>query len=275
MRSITLRLRDENDIPVDASSLRLDELADKSPDQMARLVIRVSSANVELGEVFQIDCRDTDADQPSLVLQGGCRSIHRLGHQHRVGRIVVEADIGDYCGACMSGGTITIAGNAGDYLGAPTGSRGVGMNGGQIAVAGNVGDFAGSRMRRGEIWIAGNAGTGLASWQVAGTIGVGGVTGDHIGYGMRRGTLILATPTSLPRVRFTPPIELDTPFHALIENRSRLPSIWPPAKHDAGARRWWTSRGDRCIGGIGEVWHRAQEEFQVLDTYCSRDQSSS
>ncbi len=256
MRSITLRLRDEDGKPIDASTLRLDELADKSPDQIARQPIRVSSVSVELGEIFQIDCRDTDADHPSLILQGNCRSVHRIGHQHRVGRIIVEADIGDYCCACMSGGTITIAGNAGHYLGAPTGSRGVGMNGGRIVIAGSVGDFAGNRMRRGEIWIAGDAGAGLASWQVAGTIGVGGAAGEHVGYAMRRGTLILATPTSLPHIRFTSPVELDTPFRALLWNRPEMQSIWPPANRDADTRRWFTSRGDRSIGGIGEVWHR-------------------
>lgn len=254
MRSITLRLRVEDGNSIDASTLRLEELAKKPTGQIARQLIHVSSDSVELGGIFQIDSRETSDDEPALILQGNCQFVHSLGHQHRVGRIIVESDIGDHCGACMSGGTITVAGNAGRYLGAPTGSRGIGMNGGRIAVSGSAGEFAGHRMRRGEIWIAGDAGVGLASWQVAGTIGVGGAVGEQVGYGMRRGTLILATPTSLPSIRFTSPVELATPFRALLLNRPDLQSIWPPARSAGENGTGFVSRGDRSIGGIGEVW---------------------
>lgn len=254
MRSITLRLRVEDDCSIDASTLRLEELAARSSDQIARQYIHVSSARAEMGEIFKIDCRETSVADPEMILQGDGRNIHWLGHQHRVGRIIVESDIGDYCGACMSGGTITIAGSAGRYLGSATGARGIGMNGGRIVVAGRAGLFAGQRMRRGEIWIAGDAGAGLASWQVAGTIGVGGTVGEHVGYGMRRGTLILATPTPLPSVRFTPPVQLDTPFRELLLNRHELQAIWPPAQLVSDNRKFHVSRGDRSIGGIGEIW---------------------
>lgn len=254
MKSITLRLRVEAGSSIDASTLRLEELAEKSSDQIARQLIHVSSSNVEMGEIFKIDCRETSAADSALILQGDARCVHSLGHQHRIGRIIVEADIGDYCGACMSGGTITIAGSAGRYLGSATESRGIGMNGGRIAVAGSVGEFAGHRMRRGEIWIAGDAGAGLASWQVAGTIGVGGNVGEHVGYGMRRGTLILTTATSLPSVRFTSPVELATPFRAVLLNRPELQSIWPPARIACASGTGHVSRGDRSMGGIGEVW---------------------
>ncbi len=255
MKAITLRLRDRHAGAIDASSVRLDELAVKSDREIARQSISVSSVTVELGAIFQVNTRETNAEQPTLTLQGDCRSVHRLGHQHRAGRIVIEADIGDYCGSCMSGGTITVRGSAGHMLGAPTGSRGVGMNGGRIVVAGSVGGFAGHRMRRGEIWIAENAGDSLASWQVAGTIGVGGAVGVHVGYGMRRGTLILGTAVALSRTRFSAPVELETPFRSLLLDRPEMQSIWPPATRGGECREWLASRGDRSIGGIGEIWY--------------------
>ncbi|TWU15120.1 formylmethanofuran dehydrogenase subunit C [Allorhodopirellula heiligendammensis] len=255
MKSITLRRRADNVRSIDASSVRLDRLMEMSADQIARQSVPALSVEVELGDLFEIDCRETDTGQPILIFQGDCGGVHRVGQQHRVGQIIVEGNVGDYCGACMSGGTIDVAGNAGAYVGAPTGSRGVGMNGGRIMVSGSVGDFAGNRMRRGEIWVAGDAGSGLASWQVAGTIGVGGVIGDHVGYGMRRGTLVLATPTRLPAARFTSPVELQTPFYALLLKRPEMATSWPPAECQSDSLKWYTSRGDRSIGGIGEVWY--------------------
>ncbi|TWT64586.1 formylmethanofuran dehydrogenase subunit C [Allorhodopirellula solitaria] len=255
MKAISLRLRTGTTESIDISSLRLEDLVERTPDQISHLVIRVDSLSVQLGEIFELESQTTGDSHPTLVLKGDCRRVHHLGHQHRVGRIMVEADIGDHCGACMSGGSIRIAGNAGRYLAAPTGSRKGGMDGGQIVVGGSAGDFAGSRMRRGEIWIAGDAGAKVAAWQVAGTIGVGGVVGNHVGYGMRRGTLILAAATRLPEFRFTTPIELATPFLALRLHNSALRSIWPPARPETGLTQWFTSRGDRSIGGIGEVWH--------------------
>ncbi len=257
MKTITLSLHADCENAVDLASLRLDELIKITSDQIARQRIHVSSTTKQIGDVFHVECESNDAPEPRLVLRGDCQSVQGLGHQHRVGTIVVEGDIGDYCGACMSGGTIRVQGSAGNYLAAPSGSRGVGMNGGRIIVEQNVGEHAGQRMRRGEIWITGDVGAGLASWQVAGTIGVGGqVSEKHVGYGMRRGTLLLATPIELPTIQFSPPVALDTPFCALLLRRTETQQDWPPAKAHCFSSDWLVSRGDLSIGGMGEVWQR-------------------
>jgi formylmethanofuran dehydrogenase subunit C len=257
VKTITLSLRADCEKTIDLASLRLDELIKNTADQIARQHIHVSSTNEQLGDVFHVECQADDHPEPRLVLRGDCRSVHGLGHQHRIGTIIVEGNIGDHCGACMSGGTIRVQGSAGNHLAAPTGSRGIGMNGGQIIVEQNVGEHAGQRMRRGEIWITGDAGAGLASWQVAGTIGVGGqVSEKHVGYGMRRGTLLLATPIKLPTIRFSTSVVLDTSFCALLLRRTETQQAWPPAKTQQQSSQWLVSRGDLSIGGIGEVWQR-------------------
>jgi len=261
MKTITLTLREHGWGSVDASRLRLDRIgSDESTQQSGELIshwmLASTAGDVELGEIFEVDLRSNDDDQPTLVMRGDCRRLNSLGHQHRFGRILVEGDIGDHCGSCMSGGSIRVTGNAGHHLGGASGTRGVGMNGGLLTVGGNAGDFAGHRMRRGEIRVAGNVGDALASWQVAGTIGVGGTVGRNVAYGMRRGTLVLATPVQLPVIRFTKPVALETPFQALLMNRTGVRKDLSMSESVNEDGVWNISRGDRSIGGIGEVWCR-------------------
>lgn len=241
MKEITLTLKQPLTDPVDFSQVRLDQWVPNSEDELRRIDLPTQSADLPLGEFWSVTIKSlTDSQKPRLVLQGDHGLVNGLGHQHQCGDIKVEGDIGSNCGSCMTDGSIEIDGNAAEGLGAPIGSRGVGMNGGVLRVKGNSGDRAGHRMRRGEIWIEGNAGDGLASWQVAGSIRVGGTTGKNIAFGMRRGTLILDRFAVLPESRFSKPVELSTPFSVLVCLD--------------GDRRWMVSRGDRSIDGIGEVW---------------------
>ncbi|MCM2373248.1 formylmethanofuran dehydrogenase subunit C [Aporhodopirellula aestuarii] len=255
MKTILLSIKDSDAATVDASTLRLDELAKKTIDEIARQTIRSADGDLELGDVFRVERSSNDSAEPSLIVRGDCRAVHKLGHQHRLGHIRVEGNIGDCCGSCMTGGTITVNGNAADYLAAPTGTRNVGMNGGLLVVTGNVGDHAGHRMRRGEIRINGNAGNSIAAWQIAGTILVSGTVGEHPAYGMRRGTLVLRTPVQLPANRFSVPLPLDSPFQHLMLNRPGLRPNLASLSPTNARLTWWVSRGDRAINGIGEVWH--------------------
>ncbi|MBB3209726.1 formylmethanofuran dehydrogenase subunit C [Rhodopirellula rubra] len=259
MKEITLTVRSLQIEPVDVSDLKLDQLIENSANEIAKLSVRSAIYDFELGDLFDVDCRSIDHETPSLILRGDCKSIQRLGHQHCFGIIRVEGDIGDNCGTCMTGGKIMINGNAGDQLGGPSGARNIGMNGGIIAVSGSAGRFAGHRMRRGEIRIAGEAGDSLAAWQVAGTIFVGGTVGNHLAYGMRRGTVILGTPAQLPPSRFSLPVTLESPFEQILLGRAELKHDVPlldrkKREHDLGENPWCVSRGDRTIGGIGEIW---------------------
>ncbi|MFG0254209.1 MAG: formylmethanofuran dehydrogenase subunit C [Rhodopirellula sp. JB053] len=257
MKMITLTRNHTCEEPIDVSSLRLDHLLPLSETEIAKLRLP-SCRNVELGELFQVESRSSKNAVPRLNLRGDCHRVHHLGHQHREGAIHIEGDVGDFCGDCMTGGTITVEGNAGDHLGGPTGTRSIGMNGGLLTVHGSVGDFAGHRMRRGEIRIAGNAGDSLGAWQVAGTIVVGGTVGRHLAYAMRRGTVVLSTPVQLAVNRFTAAIEIETPFQQLLFQRGDLANSLPDSKLADSTNPWLVSRGDRAVNGIGEVWQRGQ-----------------
>ena len=100
----------------------------------------------------------------------------------------------------MSGGTLHVHGNVGDFLASAIAGDKKGMRGGLVIVTGNAGDRVGDQMRRGIVLIEGNAGAYCASRMLAGTIGVMGTVGDYVGYGMRRGTLLLF---GMPRLHST------------------------------------------------------------------------
>jgi formylmethanofuran dehydrogenase subunit C len=99
----------------------------------------------------------------------------------------------------MRGGRLTVTGDSGDFAaGALTGDM-EGMSGGTLTIHGNAGARLADRMRRGLVLVGGNAGEFAVSRLVAGTVGVAGQLGPHYAYGMRRGTLLLARrPTHLP-----------------------------------------------------------------------------
>lgn len=246
MKKITLRAKQSEIPPLDFIGVKLEDWLTRSADQINRCRLPSSGHNgdgleIAIGDVWSVSIEFLGEDaSPVLRLQGDCSRIDSLGHQHRRGRIIVEGNIGRYCGACMTGGLIEVHGNAGDAVGSTVGTRGAGMNGGTLRIQGDAGELAGHRMRRGELTIQGNVGNGLGSWQVAGTIRVGGEVGGNVAYGMRRGTLILEQSIELPTARFTEPIELTTPFATLAGIDQHRP--------------WSVSRGDRSIGGIGEVW---------------------
>lgn len=223
--------------------VKLEDWLNLSSDEISAWRLPSQGQEIEIGEVWSVEIESLGEDQmPSLVMEGDCDRVNGLGHQHRRGQIIVDGNIGHHCGACMMGGLIQVDGNAGDHLGATVGTRGVGMNGGILRVSGSAGNLTGHRMRRGELNVAGNVGEGVASWQVAGTIRIGGEVGKNVAYGMRRGTLILERSTPLPSARFTESVELNTPFAQLIDGI------------ETGDQAWNVCRGDRSIGGIGEVW---------------------
>ncbi|MCC9641701.1 formylmethanofuran dehydrogenase subunit C [Rhodopirellula sp. JC740] len=248
MSQIRLRLRSELSAKVDAASIRLDEWASKSAKEIERVSLPSSTGSVTVGDCFSVSVQ-SGSEMPRLVLEGCLKSVTGIGFQHKVGEIVCESNVGDYAGSCLLGGRMIVRGDAGDHLGGPMGSRGVGMNGGQLIVEGSAGDDAGHRMRRGEIWIGGDVGDRLAGWMVAGTIGVKGDAGEQIAYGMRRGTLIFGSRVALDERLFSKPIPLRSAYLGLLERGAATNWL-----HADLLDRLEVCRGDRNIDGRGEVW---------------------
>jgi formylmethanofuran dehydrogenase subunit C len=148
----------------------------------------------------------------------------------------------NYIGFKMTRGSITIQGDAGDFLGAS-------LQKGTIICQGNAGDRVGDQMRRGMILVDGNAGDYVASRMIAGTIGVYGKVGSYIGFNMKRGTLLL---TQKPSLHAT--IQ-DCGTHTLPFLALLYASFKPLASafNQVKSQRVQRFGGDLACGGVGEI----------------------
>lgn len=211
MSALTLKCKVEPSSAVDVSSLKPSALAGKSRREIARLPLPGWNQTFEVGELFSL--RGDDLNR--VVIDGANGRFIRAGAGLDGGELTIAGEAGDYVGEAMRGGSITVRGNAGAFLGAGmaagqievSGNTGGfagsgragelhGMRGGTIVIRGNAGDRAGDRMRRGSLLIEGDAGDYCASRMLAGTIVVLGHVGTLPGYLMRRGTLLLDRPGS-------------------------------------------------------------------------------
>ncbi|SAL76047.1 Formyltransferase/hydrolase complex Fhc subunit C [Caballeronia peredens] len=218
MKAITLRVKNTPGCRVDGSNLLPAALAASAPDALPRIVLQGAGETCTLGDLFDIDIEQADADKPSLTIEGDAHWFDRLGANMSEGSLTVHGDAGDYAGmkmsggelhitgdaglfaACeMQGGRLSIHGNAGDFAAGALPGDMEGMSGGTLAIRGNAGARLADRMRRGTVLVGGDAGDFAASRLIAGTVCIGGKVGAHLGYGMRRGTVLLTNaPSSVP-----------------------------------------------------------------------------
>ncbi|GAA5507108.1 hypothetical protein [Novipirellula caenicola] len=262
MNSWLLELQRQPEHDIDASAISLLALAQISDaDQVKRLHLQCGDDVCAVGELFSVSKMPAENE---LQLVGDLSRFHRLGMQHRSGRMTIQGNVGNYAGTMMSGGEIWIAGDAGDFLGAPVAGFRSGMSGGRIVVGGSAGNHVGHRMRRGEIFIEAAVKDFLGSHQIAGTIVVAATIGKSAGYAMRRGTLIVNQPPVLSRTRFSDPIEAFSVIGPLLERQTKAwtSAAAPPqfaCKNVIGllnriAEDGFVSiRGDFAVGGQGEI----------------------
>jgi formylmethanofuran dehydrogenase subunit C len=188
------------------SPLVCQKLANLELTEIAAITLQNGKRKIRVDELFDI----TGSDAQNLVIKNSFGKLDFIGKELDGGSITVEGDAGAYLGLGMKSGEIEVSGdvglyaacemkkgkliingNAGDFLGAALPGNKMGMKDGIILVKGNVGERAGDHMRRGNILIEGNVGDYCGSRMTAGTIAVMGQTGRYLGFAMRRGTLLL------------------------------------------------------------------------------------
>jgi formylmethanofuran dehydrogenase subunit C len=126
------------------------------------------------------------------------------------------------------------------------------MSGGAITVGGNAGDRVGQRMRRGTIVIHGNTGDYCGAHMVAGSIIVLGTTGDGLGSGMKRGSILLANPPPRILPTFNPSGHLKLGLLPLFFRHLADTGVAPGLqdRFSSAAQRY---AGDRSRDGKGEI----------------------
>ncbi len=263
---VTLRLRQQPGLRLDLRGITPAALAGLAPAAIERRPIAQGRLLLPLAEFFDVSA--TDANDV-LRLEGDLSRCDRIGWQSAGGTIVVAGHAGDHAGAgmaggallvegsagallaCeMSGGSITIDGSAGDFAASAQPGSMDGMRGGSLLVRGDVGARFGDRMRRGTAVVFGNAGDFFASRMVAGSIALAGSAGAHVGYGMRRGSLVFAGPAPAVPATFVPALADAAVFWQLLaRDLARHGGVFASLP----ARRIQRHLGDLSAAGKGEL----------------------
>lgn len=184
---ITLTLRKQPHVPLEAESISPDVTATLAHDAVRSLPIFLGKRQLRLDEFFDVAGGASD----DLEIRGDAGKVKWIGRGMTRGRINVKGNAGMHLGAYMKGGAIEVSGNASDWVGAE-------MTGGLIRVAGNAGGQIGAAyrgsmggMKGGTILIGGTAGLEVGMRMKRGIIVIGGAVRDFAGLQMKGGTIFL------------------------------------------------------------------------------------
>lgn len=252
--TLTLTLREQPDVPLQAEVLTPDRLA--AADDVADLPLWHGNECTRVGEFFAVS-----GDGDDVRLEGDLSRVDYVGAGMTAGRLTVtgsvgahagagmrggelriDGDAGDWAGAEMRGGTLTIQGAAGDRLGGAYPGARAGMRGGEIIVHGDAGHRAGEGLRRGLIAVAGRAGDATGFRMLAGTVVALGGVGARAGAGMRRGSIVTMTPTQ-PLATFVFSCTYRPPFLRLYLRRLRALGLPVADEHLDGRYERWCGDG--------------------------------
>src|SRR5215216_6402205 len=182
--TLTLTLREQPLVPLEAEVLCPDRLAAASREEIEALPVWHGNERTRVGEFFAVSGAGDD-----IRLEGDLRRVKFVGAGMTAGRLTVAGDVGMHAGAGMRGGELHVEGDAGDWAGA-------GMRGGKLVVHGDAGAQAGAGVRRGLIAVAGRVGDAAGLRMLAGTIVALGGLGRRAGAGIRRGSIVTMAPAT-------------------------------------------------------------------------------
>ena len=209
--TVTLRLKKEPRLPIDAKCISPDVFAGKSLEEIGKLQLWEGNRQRILADIFEIEgtCGKT-AGEVVIHLFGDLSKVRRvgermtdgvikiqgnvgmhLGEEMRGGIITVEGDAGSWTGSALRGGTIEVKKDAGDYVGGTYRGGTKGMKGGKIVIHGSAGTEVGCYMRKGLIEIHGDVEEFVGIRMKDGTIVVHGSAGERAGAFMTGGKIIL------------------------------------------------------------------------------------
>lgn len=195
-------------LPVFAECISPDVFQNKKPEEIGMLTVWEGNKQKPLRELFKVE--ESSGSEASIVIVGNVGKVRRigasmtggqitingdagmhLGEEIKGGRITVNGNVGGWAGSMMKGGEIEIHGNVSDYLGAPYRGSSDGISGGRIVVHGNVGNEAGAHMRKGTLKIYGNAGQFIGFRMREGTIYVQRDCQARAGACMKKGKIVV------------------------------------------------------------------------------------
>jgi len=184
---ITLTLRRQPNVPLEAESLSPDVVASLALDAVRALPVHLGKRRLRVDDFFDVAGEPGD----DLLIRGDAAKVKWIGRAMTGGRIRIDGNAGMHLGAYMKGGSIEVSGNASDWLGGE-------MSGGLIRIRGNAGGQVGAAYRGsttgmtgGTILIEGSAGLEVGMRMRRGLIATGGPVRDFAGLEMKGGTIVL------------------------------------------------------------------------------------
>ena len=262
---ITLTLKEQPSVPLEAESISPDVMATLSHDAIASLPVYLGKRQCRVDDFFRVEGGASE----ELHINGDAAKVKWIGRDMTRGRISVTGNAGMHLGAHMKGGVIEVSGNAGDWLGGE-------MAGGHIHVRGNAGGQVGAAYRGsvtgmtdGLILIDGFAGLEVGMRMKRGIIAVRGPVRDFAGLQMKGGTIFLlggaeirtgawmnrGTIVSLKPLRLLPtfaPVAAYNPvFLRLYARHLRTLGVSIPFESREGVYQRFI--GDSAVPGKGEI----------------------
>jgi formylmethanofuran dehydrogenase subunit C len=231
METVTITMKNQPALYLEADNVSPDVFAGKTAAQIAELHVHEGNETFNLGKYFDIhgNAGATAADTQILV-KGDVKKVKYIGFKMSAGELVVEGSMDQYAGAwmkggkmlvkgntdafagiAMKGGELTIEGNAGNYLGAAYRGDWRGMSGGKILVKGNAGSDIGMYMLGGEMIVNGNADVHVCTHAEGGKVIIKGNAKSKIGGQMVGGTIYIfgTIDTMMPGFKPAGEIELE------------------------------------------------------------------
>jgi formylmethanofuran dehydrogenase subunit C len=262
---ITLTLKQQPTVPLEAEALSPDRTAGLAPNAIRALPVYLGKRQYSVGDFFEVEGVPGD----ELEIRGDAARVKWIGHAMTRGRISILGNAGMHLGAYMKGGSIEVSGNASDWLGAQ-------MSGGLIRVRGNAGGQVGAAYRGsvlgmtgGTILINGSAGLEIGARMRRGIIALGGPARDFAGLQMRGGTIVLRAGAELRTgawmsrgtiVTVTPIRLLPTFTYASTDNPTflrlyarHLGALGFDIPHEERRGAYQRYTGDSSVPGKGEI----------------------
>ena len=262
---VTLTLKEQPSVPLEAESLSPDVLAGLGNDEVRALPVHLGKRTLRVDDFFEVEGGKSD----ELEIRGDARQVKWVGRGMTRGRIRVVGNVGMHLGAYMKGGTIEVTGDASDWVGGEMsdgfihirGNAGgqvgaayrgslKGMKGGTILVEGTAGLEVGMRMRRGIIAVRGRVKDFAGLQMKGGSLFLLGGAEIRTGAWMVRGTIVSLKPLPLLPT-FSYACAYHPPFLRMYARRLRPLGFSLPQEVHEGA--YWRYTGDAAVPGKGEI----------------------
>ena len=263
-RGITLTLRDQPSVPLEAESISPDVFANLSNDAIRALPVFLGKRQRRLDDFFEVEGESSD----QITLRGDAAKVKWIGRGMTRGRMTIFGNAGMHLGAYMRGGVIDVTGNASDWAGAE-------MRGGLIHIHGNAGGQIGAAyrgsmagMNDGTILVGGSAGLEVGMRMKRGIIVVKGPVRDFAGLQMKGGTIFLlsgaeirtgawmirGTIVTLRPIRLLPTFAIACSYNPVFlrpyAQHLRTLGVALPSARDGVYQRY---TGDSSVPGKGEI----------------------